>query len=36
MSTTAGDRRRAMALGDAGYEVASRITWDGVVETLVG
>jgi glycosyltransferase involved in cell wall biosynthesis len=30
----AGDRRRAQALGDAGYEVASRITWDGVIEKL--
>jgi glycosyltransferase involved in cell wall biosynthesis len=30
------DRRRAAALGDAGHEVARRITWDGVIETLVG
>jgi len=30
----AGDRRRARALGDAGYDVASRITWDGVIEKL--
>jgi glycosyltransferase involved in cell wall biosynthesis len=30
------DRRRAAAFGDAGHEVARRITWDGVVETLVG
>jgi glycosyltransferase involved in cell wall biosynthesis len=30
----AGDRLRARALGDAGYEVASRITWDGVIEKL--
>ena len=32
----AADRRRAAALGDAGYEVARRITWDGVIDTLVG
>jgi glycosyltransferase involved in cell wall biosynthesis len=32
----AADRRRAAALGDAGHEVARRITWDGVIETLVG
>jgi glycosyltransferase involved in cell wall biosynthesis len=31
----AAERRLAAALGDAGYEVASRITWDGVVERLV-
>jgi glycosyltransferase involved in cell wall biosynthesis len=30
------DRRRAAACGDAGHEVARRITWDGVVETLLG
>jgi glycosyltransferase involved in cell wall biosynthesis len=30
------DRRHAAALGDAGFDVASRITWDGVVERLVG
>jgi glycosyltransferase involved in cell wall biosynthesis len=29
------DRRRTAALGDAGHEVARRITWDGVIETLV-
>ncbi|HEY7498129.1 MAG TPA: glycosyltransferase family 4 protein [Vicinamibacterales bacterium] len=29
------DRRRAAALGDAGYDVASRITWDGVIEKLI-
>ena len=29
------DRMRAGALGDAGWSVASRITWDGVVEKLV-
>jgi glycosyltransferase involved in cell wall biosynthesis len=31
----AGDRARAAAMGDAGHEVASRITWDGVIEKLV-
>jgi glycosyltransferase involved in cell wall biosynthesis len=30
------DRRRASALGDAGREVAAGITWDGVIEKLVG
>jgi len=30
------DRRRAAAMGDAGFAVASRITWDGVIEKLVG
>ena len=23
-------------MGDAGYDVARRITWDGVIEKLVG
>jgi glycosyltransferase involved in cell wall biosynthesis len=32
----AADRGRARAIGGAGREVAARITWDGVVETLVG
>jgi glycosyltransferase involved in cell wall biosynthesis len=32
----AADRRRAAALGDAGHEVARRITWDGVIDTLIG
>jgi glycosyltransferase involved in cell wall biosynthesis len=31
----AADRRRAEALGEAGRAVASRITWDGVIEQLV-
>jgi glycosyltransferase involved in cell wall biosynthesis len=35
INSLAADRRRATALGDAGYEIASRITWDGVVEKLV-
>jgi glycosyltransferase involved in cell wall biosynthesis len=30
------DRRLAARLGDAGLQVASRITWDGVIEKLVG
>jgi glycosyltransferase involved in cell wall biosynthesis len=32
----ASDRRKAAAFGDVGFEVASRITWDGVIEKLVG
>jgi glycosyltransferase involved in cell wall biosynthesis len=32
----AANRQRARALGDAGYSVAARVTWDGVVEKLVG
>jgi glycosyltransferase involved in cell wall biosynthesis len=31
----AGDRARAAGMGDAGYEVARRITWDGVIEKLI-
>jgi glycosyltransferase involved in cell wall biosynthesis len=31
----AADRARARAMGDAGYEVARRISWDGVIEKLV-
>jgi glycosyltransferase involved in cell wall biosynthesis len=31
----AGDRARARALGDAGYERARTITWDGVVARLM-
>jgi len=31
----AGDPSRAAALGDAGHDVARRITWDGVIEKLV-
>ena len=30
----AGDRRRAAALGDAGFERAREITWDGVIDAL--
>jgi glycosyltransferase involved in cell wall biosynthesis len=29
------DRARAAAMGDAGHDVAARITWDGVIERLV-
>jgi glycosyltransferase involved in cell wall biosynthesis len=36
MNRLAGDRRLASTLGDAGHEIARRISWDGVVETLVG
>jgi len=36
MRRLADDRAHAAALGDAGYDVAKRITWDGVVDTLVG
>jgi glycosyltransferase involved in cell wall biosynthesis len=32
----AADRQRADILGSAGYETARRISWDGVIETLVG
>jgi glycosyltransferase involved in cell wall biosynthesis len=32
----AGDRALARTLGDAGYERARAITWDGVVERLMG
>jgi glycosyltransferase involved in cell wall biosynthesis len=31
-----GDRRRASAMGDAGYERARTITWTGVVDALTG
>jgi glycosyltransferase involved in cell wall biosynthesis len=30
----AADRPRAAAMGDAGYDVATAITWDGVIEKL--
>jgi len=32
----AADRARAAALGDAGYDRARAITWDGVVDRLLG
>jgi len=31
----AADRSRAAAMGDAGYDIASQISWDGVIERLV-
>ncbi|HET7220326.1 MAG TPA: glycosyltransferase family 4 protein [Vicinamibacterales bacterium] len=31
----ASDRRQAAAFGDAGFDAARRITWDGVIEQLV-
>ena len=31
----AADRRLAAAMGDAGYDVARTITWDGVIEKLI-
>jgi glycosyltransferase involved in cell wall biosynthesis len=36
VNTLAADRARAARLGDAGYERARLVTWDGVVEKLVG
>ena len=36
VSRLANDVRRARSLGDAGYERARLVTWDGVVEKLVG
>ena len=36
INTLAADRQRAAALGAAGYERARTITWDGVIERLVG
>ena len=36
VAALAADRRRAATMGDAGYDVARRITWDGVIEKLVG
>jgi glycosyltransferase involved in cell wall biosynthesis len=35
VNALAGDRRRAAAMGDAGFERARTITWDGVIERLV-
>ena len=35
INALAGDRRRAAAMGDAGFEIASGISWDGVIEKLV-
>ena len=36
MARLAADRPWAAAMGDAGYERARTITWDGVVEALLG
>jgi len=36
INTLAADRRRAASLGDAGCTRAKTITWDGVIEKLVG
>jgi glycosyltransferase involved in cell wall biosynthesis len=35
INTLAADRRRTAALGDAGYERARIVTWDGVIEKLI-
>jgi glycosyltransferase involved in cell wall biosynthesis len=35
LNALGSDRARAAAMGEAGYGVASRITWDGVIEKLV-
>ena len=35
-SRLSDDRARARALGDAGYDRAALVTWDGVIEKLVG
>jgi glycosyltransferase involved in cell wall biosynthesis len=35
INALAADRRRTAAMGDAGYERARTITWDGVIEKLV-
>ena len=31
----ASDRRLAASLGEAGFEAARKVTWDGVIETLL-
>ena len=36
INEAAADRARAARMGDAGFDVASTITWDGVIEKLVG
>jgi glycosyltransferase involved in cell wall biosynthesis len=35
INALAADRRRAAALGDAGFERVRTVTWDGVIEKLV-
>ncbi len=36
LARLAADPARAAALGDAGYDRARAITWDGVVDRLLG
>lgn len=36
MASLAADRSRAAALGDSSFERARTVTWDGVIEKLVG
>jgi glycosyltransferase involved in cell wall biosynthesis len=36
LSALGADRGRAARMGDAGYDRARSITWDGVVERLIG
>jgi len=35
INALARDRARAASMGDAGYDRARAITWDGVIEKLV-
>ena len=35
VNALARDKARAASLGDAGYDRARTITWDGVIEALV-
>jgi glycosyltransferase involved in cell wall biosynthesis len=35
INALARDRQRAKAMGDAGYDRATTVTWDGVIETLL-
>jgi glycosyltransferase involved in cell wall biosynthesis len=35
INSLASNRRRAASMGDAGYDVARHVTWDGVIETLL-
>jgi glycosyltransferase involved in cell wall biosynthesis len=36
INALARDRQRTQSLGDAGYAVARPITWDGVIDALLG
>lgn len=36
VNSLAADRARAARLGDAGYERARQVTWEGVIESIVG